>query len=145
MSGGAHFRVNSPPVVLETVDEETIIVNLDTGSYYDLNHVGGDVLHTLNAGLDVEATIDAVAARYEVERDPIAEPVRALVEALVEEGIMVVAGTPGSNGAGATTAQPGRATRRFEDPVLAKFTDMQELLLLDPVHDVDETGWPRTA
>lgn len=27
-------------------------------------------------------------------------------------------------------------------PKLDIYTDMQELLLLDPVHDVDETGWP---
>jgi hypothetical protein len=25
---------------------------------------------------------------------------------------------------------------------LQKFTDMQELLLLDPIHEVDERGWP---
>ena len=26
-----------------------------------------------------------------------------------------------------------------------RFTDMQDLLLLDPIHDVDETGWPVRA
>jgi hypothetical protein len=26
--------------------------------------------------------------------------------------------------------------------VLERYTDMQELLLLDPIHDVDESGWP---
>jgi hypothetical protein len=33
-----------------------------------------------------------------------------------------------------------RAT--FIAPVLAVYTDMQDLLLLDPIHDVDEIGWP---
>ena len=32
----------------------------------------------------------------------------------------------------------------FEKPTLQKFTDMQELLLIDPIHEVDEMGWPRT-
>jgi hypothetical protein len=27
-------------------------------------------------------------------------------------------------------------------PVLERYTDMQELLFLDPIHDVDESGWP---
>jgi hypothetical protein len=27
--------------------------------------------------------------------------------------------------------------------MLQKFTDMQDLLLLDPIHEVDESGWPR--
>jgi hypothetical protein len=28
---------------------------------------------------------------------------------------------------------------------LHKYTDMEELLLLDPIHDVDETGWPNKS
>ena len=30
----------------------------------------------------------------------------------------------------------------YSKPTLAKYTDMQELLLLDPIHEVDEEGWP---
>jgi hypothetical protein len=30
----------------------------------------------------------------------------------------------------------------FEPPKFAKYNDMQNLLLSDPIHDVDETGWP---
>ena len=29
-----------------------------------------------------------------------------------------------------------------EPPVLHKYTDLQDLLLLDPIHDTDEAGWP---
>ena len=30
----------------------------------------------------------------------------------------------------------------FTPPVLKKYTDQQELLLLDPIHDVSDLGWP---
>ena len=30
----------------------------------------------------------------------------------------------------------------FVPPTLEKYTDMQDLVLLDPVHEVDERGWP---
>ncbi len=30
----------------------------------------------------------------------------------------------------------------YTSPVLETFSDMQEILLLDPVHDVDKAGWP---
>jgi hypothetical protein len=30
-------------------------------------------------------------------------------------------------------------------PVLNKYTDMQDLLLLDPIHEVDERGWPNSV
>ncbi|HAR48554.1 MAG TPA: hypothetical protein DCR81_00210 [Smithella sp.] len=32
----------------------------------------------------------------------------------------------------------------FNAPVLNKYTDMQDLLILDPIHEVDATGWPST-
>jgi hypothetical protein len=32
----------------------------------------------------------------------------------------------------------------FSPPVLQKFSDMQELLLVDPIHEVKAEGWPLT-
>ena len=41
---------------------------------------------------------------------------------------------------------PGEASekRPYVPPQIERFTDMQELLLLDPIHEVDDTGWPHT-
>jgi len=33
----------------------------------------------------------------------------------------------------------------FRPPTVAVYSDMEDLLLLDPIHDVDETGWPVRA
>ncbi|MBN2286366.1 MAG: hypothetical protein JXI43_07950, partial [Tissierellales bacterium] len=30
----------------------------------------------------------------------------------------------------------------FKKPVIDKFEDMQEMLLLDPIHEVNDQGWP---
>ena len=30
----------------------------------------------------------------------------------------------------------------LKPPVLNKYTDMQDLLLIDPIHDVEAHGWP---
>jgi hypothetical protein len=37
---------------------------------------------------------------------------------------------------------PPEAKPTFKELSLRTFTDLQELLLLDPIHDVDEVGWP---
>src|SRR5215210_7409000 len=129
------FQLNSPPVVLETVDEETIIVNLDTGSYYDLNHSGGRLLEALDGGAALDGAIDAVAAAYAVERSQLAGAAEALVAQLAEEGIVVAAdGAAAANGSVNGSTPPAKS---YEAPALSKYTDMQELLLLDPVHEVD--------
>lgn len=37
------------------------------------------------------------------------------------------------------------ASDEFQPPALESYTDMQDLLLLDPIHEVDEMGWPQKA
>ena len=33
--------------------------------------------------------------------------------------------------------------QHFQSPEIQKFTDMEDLLLIDPIHEVDEeAGWP---
>jgi hypothetical protein len=53
----------------------------------------------------------------------------------------LVAG-PGTD-AGETPVVP--AVPGIDPPVLESFTDLEELMLLDPVHDVDERGWPHAT
>jgi hypothetical protein len=139
----AHYRIMSPPVVLETVDEETIIVNLDTGSYYDLNHTGGRLLEALGRGAGLDDAVARLAADYGVDEDALAAAAAVLVGRLEEEGIIVAAeADPAADSAVNGWAPPAKP---YEAPALSKYTDMQELLLLDPVHEVDGAGWPNKA
>lgn len=139
------FRLNSPPVVLETVDEETIIVNLDSGSYYDLNHSAGRILAALASGADVERATGLVAEAYGIAAAELDGTVSELADQLVGEDILV-ADPAGANGDGAIpTTGESSPSRPYEAPRLGKHTDMRELLLLDPIHEVDESGWPNRA
>ena len=37
MPDARRLRPNSPPIIEETIDQETIMVNLEVGTYYSLN------------------------------------------------------------------------------------------------------------
>ena len=134
------FRMNSPPVVYETVDHETIVVNLDTGSYYDLNESGGYVFGLLERGSTIPDLAQHTAARYGIEAAAAQTAVEELLATLVEEQLAVRA--DGESPEAAAPPAVDSAARPFAAPVINKYTDMQELLLLDPVHEVDEAGWP---
>ena len=41
-----------------------------------------------------------------------------------------------------TQAVEVKFDQQYAAPKLATYSDLQDLLLLDPIHDVDETGWP---
>jgi hypothetical protein len=139
------YRVNSPRVMHETIEGEVIVIDLSTGSYYSLRSSGAEIWHALERGLPEEEIADALAVRYDGAHAEIAAAVSRLLHELSEEGLI-----ESSNGTrdapspleSSPPAQDDRRRERFEPPVLEKHTDMQDLILLDPVHEVDARGWP---
>jgi Coenzyme PQQ synthesis protein D (PqqD) len=135
------YRVNSPQVINETIDGEAIMINLATGSYYSLDRVGGDVWSLLEASLPVDDIVAEIGRRYEGPADEIQRGIDELLQRLSGEALIMplADGEPG----GALPPGPPPATRPpFRAPRLEKFTDMQDLILLDPVHEVESRGWP---
>jgi hypothetical protein len=138
------FRVNSNDIVSDLVEDELIIVDLKSGAYYSLDGVGAFVWSCLEGGMDVPATIRSVAAAYAGAESEIAEVVERLVAELAADNL-IVAVTPDSGQApisASALVPPSSEKKSFVAPVLHKYTDMQELLLVDPIHDVDDQGWP---
>jgi outer membrane protein assembly factor BamB len=139
---GRFFRVNSPPVVAETLDGEATIVDLESGTYYALNESGTFVWDELRSGADVDSVPEALAARYGVDSEEARSAVDEVIDELLERKLII----PSENGA--ATSSNGRTAsaqtngRPYDPPKLSAYTDMQELLLLDPVHEVDDAGWP---
>jgi Coenzyme PQQ synthesis protein D (PqqD) len=135
------YRVNSPQVINETIDGEAIMINLATGSYYSLDRVGGDVWALLDASLPVDDIVVQLGRRYDGAEDDIRRAVDDLLQRLSSEELVVPCDD--SDPVGAASLEPVPAGRPpFRTPRLEKFTDMQDLILLDPVHEVDSRGWP---
>ena len=116
------IRINAPDIIQETFDDESVIVNLRQGLYYSLNKaalplweeiVRGSSLDKLNTG------------GHEFSSDDVA----GFVRELRAENLIIVEGEDIPDGVSPTI-------------YLQKFEDLQDLLLLDPIHDVDERGWP---
>lgn len=139
-----HFRPNAPQVIHEVIDGEAVLVNLETGSYYSTDQVGADIWGMIEAGMAVSNIIDAIESKYASNRGEIESGVTYLVTQLQQEELIVAGRAQGpEDGASSPVASSEQANKpRFEQPVLSKYTDMEDLLLLDPIHDVDETGWP---
>lgn len=144
MKLGPFYRVNSPAVIGEVLDGEAIIVNLDSGAYYSLDGAGAEVWRAVQTGATLPQLIDLTVARYHGPAAEIAAGVTVLVEDLVAEGLLVT-----DEGASVapelTDATPPGERPPFVRPILQKYTDMADLLLLDPIHEVDEQGWPHPA
>ena len=133
------YSVNTGQVISEVIDGEAVMINLTTGNYYSLNEVGAAAWEALAAGASRDQVFDLLAARYEGSPDEIAGAVETLIEELRREELIVPAD---GDGAVELPAEAADVRRPFEAPRLEKHTDMQDLILLDPVHEVGDQGWP---
>lgn len=133
------FVANEPKIVFEASEDEVVIVNLDTGSYYTVDQGGARIWSLLIRGLSVAEIADHFERAKPGHVPDVRSTVAGFVEDLKTEGLIRIAADGAPN---TMTDPPGVAGQTLEPPRLLKFTDMENLLLLDPVHEVDETGWP---
>jgi coenzyme PQQ synthesis protein D (PqqD) len=137
------YRVNAPHVIAETIGGETIIVHLSTGCYFNLGGTAVDIWEAVAAGNPPEAITRQLVSRYDAGEAEIAAAVSRILEELQREELVVVNDEDGAPGAEAPAAEAGPRAP-FQEPTLSKLTDMQDIILLDPVHEVDARGWPHT-
>jgi hypothetical protein len=135
------FEVNAPAVISETIDGETIIINLASGTYYSLKHTGSAIWAAIQQSANLGGIAALIRSTYDVNGHDVEHEISALVQRLVEEDLVLAkfGDVPPS---AACVPPPEKQLPTFLAPILDKFTDMEAMLLLDPVHDVDEKGWP---
>jgi len=152
------LTINPQNVVHETIDGETILIHLGTGTYYSLDGVGAQIWGLLAAGASQSEVAADVASASDADRAAVEQAVESLVEELLREELLALA--PGDAAPGGSTSEsssPLTASESLSElaepepavgvpfvaPVLRKYTDMQEFMLVDPIHDVDvDAGWP---
>ncbi len=134
------FRTDAPNVMHETIDDEVVIVNMGSGAYFSLVDSGARIWSLLgNAGMTLEQLVDALAMRYAADRSVLSAAAATFIEQLREEELIRVV-----DGDVPPAPRPDEmvVNRSFEPPVLNKYTDMETLLLVDPIHEVSDEGWP---
>ena len=94
-----------------------------------------------SGGVAAEDLVDAFEHHYGQPREQVESALTPFLEEVEAEGLVVR--SDGVEASGATVRVAANGTDpSFEPPVVEKFTDMQDLVLLDPVHEVQEMGWP---
>ena len=135
------FRVNSPAVASEVIDGEAVIMNLKSGVYFSTRQVGSLLWSWVEQGASVSAMVHALAGTSDAKPEVVEQTVQRFIAELLEHDLIreLAPDAP----VPLLGAPPLPAGTVFAVPVLEVYNDMQDLLLLDPIHDVDEAvGWP---
>lgn len=146
MTDDLRFKIASSNVVYEIIEGEVLLINLSKGHYYSLVDAAVDIWQGIIQGLSVKGIKQALAARYDVLTEDIEKDVEAFIKQLEEQALVLVdKGALLKDMANTNALDPagtGIKKLEYKAPLLQKYTDMEEILLLDPIHDVDATGWP---
>jgi hypothetical protein len=130
--------VNRPSVVSEVIDGELVVMNLATGNYFSSSGTGAELWACLEGGMSADGLAATLVARHAISAECAAADVAAFLERLRAESLVRECSDGGAIAASPAPASSGR----YEAPQMHVYSDMRDLLMLDPIHDVAEEGWP---
>lgn len=132
-----NYVLNDEKMFADITDGIAIVINSETGIYYGMNGLGSTVFENLINGVSVENIVAALKAMPNVPAD-IETRVQSFIDDVVAKEL-VIAGEGNDNAANIDAAV---ATEDGFAISVDEYSDAQELLLADPIHEVKEdTGW----
>jgi hypothetical protein len=133
----APLVVNAPLVVGETVDDETIIMHHGSGRYFDITGSGTLVWRGVEQGGTASQIAAAFAHAYRLSPNEAAEATGTFLKTLAAHDLI-----RRGNAAAPPALKLAPAPPPYAPPTLGVHDDLADMLLLDPIHDVDAVGWP---
>ena len=133
-----NYKLNDARMFADVADNLAIIIDASSGIYFGMNGYGTGIFKNLLDGSSVD---DVVAAARQLPGAPedVATSIQAFIETLLGFDIILPAD--------AESTRPCELVEKDAQydqfvPTCNEYSDVQELLYADPIHEVDETeGW----
>lgn len=134
------FQVNRGDITHERLDGEVVAINMRTGRYYSLSGPAADIWWLVDQSVPRSAWVGVLAEVYEAPEDWLG--VSDFLEACSRAGLII----PADASSPAPQSLPLDFVRgAWTAPRLEEFEDLQDLILVDPIHDTTALGWPHVA
>lgn len=131
------FTTTVPLLISQQFDSEVVLANYQNGVYYNLDGTAAQIWLGIKAGRSVAEIAGAFTAATGGDPDVITRQVQTFVNGMLAEGLI-------ANGASEARVEGWSpvVSGEFVVPEFQRFDNLRELLLMDPVHDAGEEGWP---
>lgn len=134
------LAITDSDVVYEEYEDEIIFLQLRQGFYYTLDRVAGDVIVALLRAATLDEAVNWLLDRYAADKAQLLAYCEQVWERLASEQLFVPRAEGSQEAAG---LDPYSANKSELTPInIEKFEDIQDILMFDPVHEVNEDGWP---
>jgi hypothetical protein len=135
------YRTNAPRVVAETLDGEVLLIDMVTGSYFSCVGASAVVWTVLANGATREEALALLDHRYGVPADEAGPAIDGLLAVALADELLRARDEDEGAAADLLAGYDGE-DHEWGAIELEKSTEIADLILLDPVHDVTEGGWP---
>lgn len=131
------FKVVST-VIHERLDGEVIVLDMSSGRYFSLDGCAADIWTLLYSGLDRSLWEEQLRATY--KHSAFFTGIDEFITQLIDLGL--IASGDRSAGDQRFELPADRERDVWTPPVFHSYDDLTDLILIDPVHDTSEDGWP---
>lgn len=84
-----HQVVQSKGLLASNMDEEKVMMSIESGKYYNLGSVGGRIWELIESPVSVRRLIESLTAEYEIDPDTCAEQVLDFLHSMQAEKLIV--------------------------------------------------------
>lgn len=126
-------------ISMERLDGEVIIISFESGKYYSSSGTGADLLWLLKQKVDPKTWESVLKNRFNFEVFPFVE-INEFLRKCYSEGIVAHSNVKLD---GLADLPNDYAFVAWTKPELLAFADLQDLLMVDPIHDSSLEGWPQ--
>jgi len=134
------YTINESIAISETIDGETIIINLETGYYYSINKTATVIWNEFRENNSISNILKYFLDHYDVNKDTAEKSITDIINLLLKDYLILEFDSTGP--LSITESQESIAKESFIIPKIERYDDMARALKSDPVHDVKEEGWP---
>lgn len=132
------YQLNEEKMFADIADGVAIVINSETGIYYGMNKFSTAIFEKLTAGFDDEAVFQALKKMPNAPEN-LDLQYKAFIEKLKSNSLILENAVQNSGDITFDAVLLADDGFTFE---VTEYSDAQELLMADPIHEVKETtGW----
>jgi len=137
------YRIETGAVVSEIIDGEAIMMHQVSGDYFSAEGLGCLIWQWIGEGRSRSQMLELLAARFDRPSADLSRALDSFIADLLTHALIRETEAGEDPPPAHPSGPSANGGAEFAPPILNVYTDMRDLLLLDPIHDVEEeAGWP---
>lgn len=128
-------------IIFEAIEAELVVINLKSGCYYSLNESASGIWKLVIDGYSIKEISEFLMKQYPSSTNDLSGEISRIVSEFAHEELISETAPAGPSLKSELTG--GFAfPKHFQNPAMTKHSDIQDMLQLDPIHEVTDLGWP---